>query len=113
MVETQMFFRNIASLTLGVCCLAATVLGQDAKEQKTEISSDAPVYLGILVDCSGSQRTVLDRTFSALKQIAETLREKDQGFLVRFVDGAKISVVQDLTGNKQDIEDSSDSLSIE
>ena len=108
-----MFFRHIASLTLGVSCLVTAAFGQDNKEQKPETSSDTPVYIGILVDCSGSQRTVLDRTFATVKQIAESLREKDQAFLVRFVDSAKISVVQDLTGNKQDIEDSSDSLYIE
>jgi len=105
-------FRNIASLTVMICCLVAAALGQDSKEPKAEMS-DMPIYIGIVVDCSGSQRTVLDKTFSAVKQIAESLREKDQAFLVRFVDSAKISVIQDLTGKKEDIEDSSDSLYIE
>jgi uncharacterized protein with von Willebrand factor type A (vWA) domain len=107
-----MYFRNIASLTVVICCLASAVLGQDNKEQKTE-TSDMPIYIGIVVDCSGSQRTVLDRTFQAVKQIAESLREKDQAFLVRFIDSGKISVIQELTNKKEEIEDSSDSLYIE
>jgi len=107
-----MFFRHIASLTVVICCLVSAALGQDNKEPNTE-SSETPIYIGIVVDCSGSQRTVLDRTFQAVKQIAESLREKDQAFLVRFVDSGKISVIQELTNKKEEIEDSSDSLYIE
>jgi len=95
-----------------VLCLATLTAAQETIAAKPEASASS-VTLGIVLDCSGSQRLQLDRMLSAVKQISETLNERDQAFLVRFVDAAKISVVQELTNNKDEIVDAADGLYIE
>lgn len=104
--------RIATVILLLVLCLASLTAAQDTTAVKPEASSTA-ITLGIILDCSGSQRLQLDHMLSAVKQISETLNEKDRAFLVRFVDAAKISVVQELTNNKAEIVDATDSLYIE
>jgi VWFA-related protein len=69
--------------------------------------------IGIVVDCSGSQRLQMEKTIAIIKQISEGLRPGDQAFIVRFVDAAKITVVQDFSGDKAELEDAADDLYIE
>jgi VWFA-related protein len=99
------------SLLLAVC-LAPTVLAQETKPDIPAKPADA-VTLGILVDCSGTQRLQLENTLSAVKQLSETIGENDRAFIVRFVDAGKFSIVQEFTNNKDEINDSGDGLYIE
>jgi VWFA-related protein len=99
------------SLLLAVC-LTPIIVAQEAKPDAPAASSDA-VTLGILVDCSGTQRLQLENTLSAVKQLSETIGENDRAFVVRFVDAGKFSIVQEFTNNKSEINDSGDDLYIE
>ena len=102
--------RRLTFSLLLLLCLAGASSAQDIQPAKSETQ---PVVFGIVVDCSGSQRLQLEKTINAVKQIVETMQDGDSAFIVRFVDAAKISVVQDLTGNKPDLEDAADALYIE
>ena len=103
--------RALFSLLL-VVCLASILDGQDARTDTSPAPSDS-VTLGILVDCSGTQRLQLENTLSAVKQLSETIGEKDRAFVVRFVDAGKFSIVQEFTNNKDEINDSGDGLYIQ
>ena len=104
---------RIAKVTLLlVLCLATLTAAQESTTARPEATGNS-VTLGIVLDCSGSQRLQLDHMLSAVKQISETLTENDRAFLVRFVDAAKISVVQELTSNRDEIVDAADSVYIE
>jgi VWFA-related protein len=102
---------GILSLLL-VVLLAAPCAAQDGTAATPTAPTNA-VTLGILVDCSGSQRLQLDNMISAVKQIGETITESDRAFMVRFVDAGKISIVQEFTNNKAEIEETAESLFIE
>src|SRR5690349_2256679 len=87
-----------------VLCLASFAAAQDTTAARPEAPVNA-VTLGVVVDCSGSQRLQLENMVTAIKQISETLTENDRAFVVRFVDPGKISVIQDTTTNKSEIAD--------
>jgi VWFA-related protein len=107
-----MLMRSAILSLLLVVCLASPVAAQDATSAMPTTPTNA-VTLGILVDCSGSQRLQLDSMISAVKQIGETLAENDRAFVVRFVDAGKISIVQEFTNSKAEIEETAESLFIE
>ena len=95
-----------------VVCLTPLAAAQETKPNAPAVPSDS-VTLGILVDCSGTQRLQLENTLSAVKQLSETVTENDRAFLVRFVDAGKFSIIQEFTNNKDEINDSGDGLYIE
>jgi Ca-activated chloride channel family protein len=78
-----------------------------------KVATPAAASIGIVVDCSGSQRLQMEKTIAIIKQIAEGLRPGDQVFIVRFVDTAKITVVQDFSSDKAELGDAADDLYIE
>lgn len=101
--------RIFCFLALQLVCLTA-VLAQDNQNK----SGAAPAAsIGIVVDCSGSQRLQLDKTIAAIKQIAEAMRPGDEAFLVRFIDSQKITISQDFTSNKSELQDAAEELFIE
>ncbi len=78
------------------------VLTEDGKpEQITYFSrdTDVPLTLGLLVDTSGSQRTVLDdeRTASHGFLVDMLQNEKDQAFVIHFDE--QVELLQDLTSS--------------
>jgi VWFA-related protein len=90
-------------------CLAASARAQ--APQTPAVSS--PIYTGIVVDCSGSQRLQMDHVLSVIKQFVEAMQPGDEAFVVRFVDPAKTSVVQEFTGEKSDLIDAAEGLYVE
>jgi VWFA-related protein len=71
--------------------------------------SDLPLTLGLLVDTSMSQRTVIDQERSASKTFLErVLRDKDSAFLIHF--DREVELLQDLTSSKPKLESELDSL---
>src|SRR5205823_2264865 len=68
-----------------------------------------PLTLGLLVDTSMSQRTLIDQERSASKTFLErVLRDKDSAFLIHF--DREVELLQDLTSSKQKLESELDSL---
>ena len=103
-----MEFR-FSSILLLMLLIAAGVCAQSDAAKVVS----APVYIGIAVDCSGPQRLQLDRTIGAMKQIVAAMHGDDQAFVLKFIDAAKTSVVQDLTSAKPELNDAADALYVE
>jgi Ca-activated chloride channel family protein len=78
---------------------------EDGVEQKiTYLAEKKPILnLGILVDNTGSMRYSLDEIIWASSFVATNLRETDEAFAVRFVDGSKIEILEDWTNNKKSL----------
>lgn len=66
--------------------------------------TNLPLTLGLLVDTSMSQRSVLQQERSASKTfLDQVLRENDKAFVIHF--DREVELLQDLTSNKQKLED--------
>jgi VWFA-related protein len=68
-----------------------------------------PLTVGLLVDTSLSQRSVLDQEKSASKAfLDQVLRDKDSAFLIHF--DKEVELLEDLTSSRQKLESAIDSL---
>jgi VWFA-related protein len=101
--------RTFYTSVLTLVCLVGAANAQSAP---TAAAASA-VYTGIVVDCSGSQRLQMDRVVSVIKQFADAMQDGDAAFVVRYVDPARTSVVQDLTREKSDLNDAAEGLYVE
>lgn len=97
--------------------LAAGVVGLTAQttppEQPSAGAALPPLTVGIVVDNSGSYRTIFDRVLTSTNAIIDGVRPGDEGFLVTFVDSAKIVLRQEMTREKEELRDASDNMFIE
>lgn len=74
---------------------------EDGAEQKvTKITKKNSFNVGIVIDRSGSVRTQPDVITSTAKLIVNNLREKDEAFVVSFVDSESVSIEQAWTSDK-------------
>jgi len=101
--------RTLYTSVLILLCLAGNANSQSAPT----VAATSAVYTGIVVDCSGSQRLQMDRVVSVIKQFAEAMQDGDEAFVVRYVDPARTSIVQDLTREKSDLNDAAEGLYVE
>ncbi len=74
--------------------------------------SDLPLTLGLLVDTSPSQRTVLDQEkMASYKFFDQVLREdKDQAFIIHFE--AEVELLQDLTPSRKLLQNALSQLAV-
>jgi VWFA-related protein len=83
-------------------------LEEDGRKQTIRYfspQSDLPLMLGLLIDVSGSQRTVLDEQRRASRQfLDQVLRPKDRAFFVRF--DRRIELLEDLSSLQSDPKES-------
>lgn len=102
---------------LTVCTFIAFAIGifaQESKPAKEIVAMEkTPISYGVLVDNSGSYRTIFETVVKTVDKIFEANETDDEAFLVRFVDSTKISVMQDLTNSKDELRSASDELFIE
>ena len=75
--------------------------------------SELPTNYAIVVDNSGSLRSQLEKVIEAGKILVNANGPNDETQLIRFVGKDKISIEQDFTSNKTDLNDSLDNLFIE
>lgn len=68
---------------------------------------------GLAVDNSGSYRTIFETVIGSANQIFEANSPDDEAFLVRFVDSSKISLLQDFTRSKQELQSAAEEMFIE
>lgn len=83
------------------------VLTEDGKPQPITYFSretDVPLTLGLLVDTSESQRSVLDEERSASHSFLDNMlrEEKDKAFVIHF--DREVELLQDLTSSRQKLE---------
>lgn len=88
---------------------------EDNVQQQIEFfsRSELPTNYAIVVDNSGSLRSQLEKVIEAGKILVSSNGPNDETQLIRFVGKDKISIEQDFTSNKTDLNDSLDNLFIE
>lgn len=88
---------------------------ENEKEQKiTYLAKKSPVLnLGLVVDNSYSLKPQLPLLTALSKWFAGNLRDRDEGFLIRFVDSDKINILQDWTSDKFLLYKAAEQLNVE
>ncbi len=104
------FFVVISFLTVGLCVPGAA---QDRAESPQKPSEQSQVSYGLVVDNSGSFRTLLDRVISVVSDVVEENGADDEAFLVTFVDTPKIVLRQEFTYRKAELHDAAQNMFIE
>ena len=89
------------------------VLSEDGRPQTIRYfakETDVPLTLGLLVDTSLSQRTVLDQERSASHSFLDQMvrEDKDKAFVIHF--DREVELLQDLTGSREKLEAALDAL---
>ena len=75
--------------------------------------SEVPTNYTLVVDNSGSLRQQLDKVIEAGKILIATNKPADETSIIRFVGNDKITVEEDFTSKKQDLNDALDNMFIE
>lgn len=75
--------------------------------------SEVPTNYALVIDNSGSLRQQLDKVIEAGKILVNSNRPDDESMIIRFVGRDKISIEQEFTPNKPDLNDALDNLFIE
>ncbi len=104
--------KNLAAIAVLYLAFAGLAYGQ-----KTEIPENSaatlPVSYGLVVDNSGSYRTLLEKVIKLASGIIDENKPGDEAFLVTFVDTAKIVLRQEFTESKDELRDSAENMFIE
>ena len=98
-------------MVLSVCLLTAVSFAQN-KSENAQMPQTAISY-GIVVDNSGSYRTLLGSVIDLSKDIVEENKADDETFLARFVGSDRIKILQDFTDSKASLHDAADEMFIE
>lgn len=92
----------------------ANAFAQDKKQTPPAVDKKTvAVSYGIVVDNSGSYRTILDSVVETVHNVVEENKADDETFLVRFTDASKIDLTQDFTTSKDAIHAAAEDLYIE
>src|SRR5438067_7664904 len=87
------------------------VLENDTPRKVTEVATDQrPLAYGLVVDTSGSLRTLLPPVIDTAKSIVNGNDPQDQTFVESFVSSDKIETVQEFTTNRTALLDGLDNL---
>ena len=103
----------IASIGFLLLFAAIATAQKSPAESNSTQETTTPLRFGLVVDNSGSYRTILERVITSASSIITETRPGDEGFLVTFVDTSKINLRQEMTQNKQDLRDSAENMFIE
>lgn len=93
--------------------LLALVVAGSGQEQASPSQPATPISAGIVVDNSGSFRTIFERVVSSTHSVIDGLGPGDEAFLVTFIDTPKIVLRQELTREKVGLKDAADNMFIE
>ena len=103
--------KLISSIILSLYLMSAVSFAQ-TKTEDVQMLPMAVSY-GIVVDNSGSYRTLLGSIIDLSKDIVEENKADDDPFLVRFISSDKIKVLQEFTDSKAALHDAADEMFIE
>jgi len=74
---------------------------------------ERPVTCGFVIDASGSVRRILMGLIDAAKTVVKGLDSRDEGFVARFVGRDNFKMKQELTSDRESLEDALDDIYIE
>jgi VWFA-related protein len=99
---------TVSALLVLVLCLSAAA--QDRPVPKAE---KLPVSYGLVIDNSGSVRTLLDKVITVVTDVVDANEAEDEAFLVTFVDTPKIVLRQEFTSSKSELHDAAQNMFVE
>lgn len=104
--------RSLAVILVSILglCVAATAQDRTGVQKSAE---KLPVSYGLVVDNSGSFRTLLDKVITVVSDVIEENAAEDETFLVTFVDTPKIVLRQEFTYRKSELNDAAQNMFIE
>lgn len=86
----------------------------DAQEaDRPSEPENTPVSIGLVIDNSGSYRTIFERVITSASSVINGLKDGDKAFVVTFVDTPKIMLRQELTDDKAELLDAVENMFIE
>ena len=106
-----MFLRRFSCILL-IFLAAASLRAQEAGGDTKPAASTAISY-GFVIDNSGSFRKLLEDVIQFVGKVLDEQRPGDESFFVRFIDGEKIKLDQEMTLNVAEVRDSSENMYIE
>ena len=74
---------------------------------------ERPITCGFVIDASGSVRRILMGLIDATKTVVKSLDSRDEGFVARFVGRDNFQIKQEITSDRESIEDSLDDIYVE
>ena len=104
--------RSIAAFLILVAGMFASASAQDADLAPKAVEKKSLSY-GLVVDNSGSFRTLLDKVITVVSDIVEENQAEDEAFLVTFVDTPKIVLRQEFTYKKSELHDAAQNMFVE
>ena len=104
--------RRIAAFLILILALCTLASAQD-KAAASKTAERPPVSYGLVVDNSGSFRTLFDRVLSSASDVVDENGAEDEAFLVTFVDTPKIVLRQEFTYRKSELHDALQNMFIE
>lgn len=106
--------NKILSLIFVAMWFAVAASGQAVSTDKKVVPTEKfALACGIVVDNSGSYRTIFEEVIRTVNQIIEANDPEDETFLVRFVDTDSISLIQDFTASKEELQSAAEEMFIE
>jgi len=75
--------------------------------------SEVPTNYSLVIDNSGSLRSLIDQVIEAGKILVSSNKQDDETAIIRFVSSDKIEILQDFSKNKTDLNDALDNMFIE
>ena len=104
--------RFVAVILLSIVGLCSSAAGQDTVAAQMP-AEKSPVSYGLVVDNSGSFRTLLEKVVTVTSDVVEENGPDDEAFLVTFVDTPKIVLRQEFTYKKSELHDAAQNMFIE
>ncbi|HLM61408.1 MAG TPA: VWA domain-containing protein [Pyrinomonadaceae bacterium] len=111
--------KKISSIIFALVLFVLAAHGQSADIRKETAPKETtpvvqvPLSYGIVTDNSGSYRTILEEVINSVKTIVEANDSDDEAFLVRFVDSNKITLLQDFSSSKEELQSAAEDMFIE
>ncbi|MEP6703305.1 MAG: VWA domain-containing protein, partial [Acidobacteriota bacterium] len=107
--------RCFAVILISLIGLSTSSFAQDAAlaHQSIDKIEKTSLSYGLVVDNSGSFRTILDKVIEAVSAVVDENRDDDEAFLVTFVDTPKIVLRQEFTYKKSELHDAAQNMFIE
>ena len=102
--------RHLLFISILILAGVLSISGQNPAASPNPVR---PLSIGIVVDNSGSYRTIFERVMTATNAVIQDLRPGDEAFLVTFVDTSKISLRQEMTSDGQELRDAAENMFIQ
>ena len=92
---------------------AAVASAQESSPEPKPVQPADSISYGFVIDNSGSFRKLLEDVIQFIGKVLDEQKPADEAFFVRFIDGEKIKLDQELTSDTSEIRDAADAMYIQ